>query len=175
MEFDKSSVSYHLIKTGEEATVVDLITKVFTEFVAPHFSREGVSEFLKYIDVDEFSKRIISGNRVLVAKTGQKIIGAIEIRDFSHIALFFVEKISQRKRIGTELLQHAIAQCRARKPASGRFTVNASPNAVSAYQKMGFKSVGDEQVKNGICFVPMELQFDDRTAVGGTHAGGSET
>jgi hypothetical protein len=37
--------------------------------------------------------------------------------------------------------------------------VNASPNSVPAYKKLGFIEEGYEQIKNGIRFAPMALNL----------------
>jgi GNAT superfamily N-acetyltransferase len=71
--------------------------------------------------------------------------------------LLFVDKSHQRKGIARELLKRSIEICRKRKSDIQRVTVNSSPNAVTAYQKIGFKDIEDEKVVNGIRFIPMEL------------------
>ena len=71
------------------------------------------------------------------------------------------KKSHQRKGIAKELLLRSIEICRKRKPDFSRITVNSSPNAFGAYQKMGFKATGDEKVVNGIRFIPMELQLEN--------------
>ena len=157
MPSQKTLISYHSVKPGEEAGVIDLVSKVFNEFVAPLYSQEGVSEFMKYAYVDELAERIKAGNFVLSAKSGNDIIGVIEVRGNNHIALLFVKKSHQRKGIGKELLKRAIETCKTQNPDTHRITVNSSPNAVAAYQKMGFNAIEQEQVVNGIRFVPMEL------------------
>jgi hypothetical protein len=45
------------------------------------------------------------------------------------------------------------------------FTVSSSPNAVSAYERLGFRITGSEQCVHGIRFVPMQrLSLKDRSA-----------
>jgi hypothetical protein len=35
--------------------------------------------------------------------------------------------------------------------------VHSSPNAVDAYERLGFKAVGPEKLENGIYFIPMRI------------------
>ena len=159
MSTNNSLLYYQLLQPGEESGVVDLATKVFNEFVAPLYSAEGVSEFLKYAHVDELVQRKRAGNFVLLAKSGNDILGIIEVRENNHIAMLFVEKSHQKKGIGKELLKRAIDICKNQDPEIHRITVNSSPNAVSAYRTMGFNALEQEQVANGIRFTPMELSL----------------
>ena len=145
------------MKPGEQARVVDLVLRVFAEFVAPLYSQEGVAEFKKFVCADALADRYGAGNLFLLAESGRRIIGVIEMRKDSHIALLFVEKSFQRKGIGGELFRRSVEICRRRNPDIQRITVNSSPNAFAAYQKIGFKGIEEEQVKNGIRFIPMEL------------------
>ncbi len=147
------------MEPGEEAGVIDLVSKVFNEFVAPLYSKEGVSEFMKYLREDELAQRIRSGNFVLLAKSGVDIIGVVEVRDNSHIALLFVKSSHQKRGIGRELLKIAVEKCKTLNPDILRISVNSSPNAVSAYRTMGFNALKPEQVVNGIRFTPMELSL----------------
>ena len=87
MPSQKTLISYHSVKPGEEAGVIDLVSMVFNEFVAPLYSQEGVSEFMKYAYVDELAERIKAGNFVLSAKSGNDIIGVVEVRENNHVAL----------------------------------------------------------------------------------------
>jgi GNAT superfamily N-acetyltransferase len=112
---------------------------------------------MKFVRADTLADRWKAGNLVLVALSGQRIVGAIEMRENSHITLLFVEKPFQRKGIARELFRRACAICRKRNPDIRRITVHSSPNAFVAYQKVGFTGIEDEKVKHGIRFIPMEL------------------
>lgn len=152
-----ASLSFGAMSPEEESEVVDLMLRVFYECVAPHYSQEGVSEFAKYMRGYNLAERAESERVVLTAKAGRAVVGALEVRGNSHVALFFVEAIHQRKGIGKELLRMGVNRCRRRKPDIRRITVHSSPGAVAAYENMGFKVAGEERMVNGIRFVPMEL------------------
>ena len=154
-------VSFRPLKPGEVTKAVDFVLKVFTECVALQFSQEGIAEFKTFVCTDAMTERLKAGNILLVAESGQNIVGFIEIRENKHIALLFVEGAHQRKGIGKELIRRSISLCRQHKPDIRRVTVNSSPNAFISYQKFGFEGVEGEKVVNGIRFIPMEFIIED--------------
>ncbi len=156
-----AQISFTPMKPGDEDRAVDLVINVFTEFVAPEYSQEGITEFKKFVCADALAERLRSGNIILFAETRQKIIGIIEIRENNHIALLFVEKQHQRKGIARELIRRSIEMCRKRNLDIKKITVNSSPNASNAYKRFGFKGIEDEKVKNGIRFIPMALILEN--------------
>lgn len=155
------SVNYRLMQPGEEPRVVDLIFRVFSQFVAPLYSTEGVTEFMKYVDASVLADRTKGDRLIRVAESNGDIIGVMETRGRNHIALFFVATEYQRKGIGRELLNRAIQECISVSPESTGITVNSSPNAVSAYRALGFMEKGEERTVNGIRSVPMELEISE--------------
>jgi ribosomal protein S18 acetylase RimI-like enzyme len=98
-----------------------------------------------------------------VAETQGRMVGAIEVRNWDHISLFFVDGELQRKGIGRELWRRALQACLASRPDGDRITVHSSPNAVEAYRRLGFRVEGAEQTVNGIRFVPMAFAFQNGT------------
>jgi len=92
---------------------------------------------------------------VLVAEERDEIVGMIELRDQKHISMLFVAKRVQRGGIEREHIRRALEKMKQKDIKSARLTVNASPNSVSAYKRMGFKKDGPEQLKTGIRSVPM--------------------
>jgi len=134
------------------------VVRIFTEFVAPLYSPEGVHEFLTYAaDPDQLRDRLLANHFVLVAEIQGRILGAIEIRNYNHISLFFIDGESQRKGTGRELWRRALDACLADRTDLAKITVHSSPNASEAYQRLGFRAEGPEQIVNGIRFVPMAL------------------
>jgi len=89
----------------------------------------------------------------------QHVIGAIEVREFKHISMLFVDDQYQRKGIGGNLIREAISICQENSPELDQITVNSSPNAVQAYEKFGFLWSGSEQEISGIRFVPMVFKL----------------
>lgn len=145
------------MKPGEESEVFDLVFRTFSEFIAPHYSRAGVLEFLKYIRPGFLLERLQKDHFFLLATAQRKIIGIIEVRGNSHISLLFVDRQFQQRGIARELLRRTLRICLKKKPDLSKITVNASPNSVRIYQRLGFRPAGSEQVKKGIRFTPMAL------------------
>jgi GNAT superfamily N-acetyltransferase len=156
----EGTIFYRPLKPDETADLAACVLKVFTEFVAPLYAREGVAAFKKFIAPDLMSERLAAGNIVWVAASGSKIVGVIEMRENRHIALLFVDASCQRQGIARELIRRAVAVCRERAPGLHTIAVNASPNAVPAYCKLGFQPAGEEQTVNGIRFIPMARVLD---------------
>ncbi|MCG8635233.1 MAG: GNAT family N-acetyltransferase [Desulfobacterales bacterium] len=153
----ETSIGYGQIEQDDAYNVFTFITEVFSQFVAPGFSQEGVEEFLKYIQPDTIIDHLASDHFGIMAQAGSKIIGIIMVRGYSHVALFFVSSHYQRKGVGRELLRAALDQCRSHGANTKRITVNASINSVNAYRKLNFKPENTEQCVNGIRFIPMAL------------------
>jgi GNAT superfamily N-acetyltransferase len=150
------------MKNGEEERVSQLIEKVFAEHIDPLYSIEGRLAFRKYIQPSAILNRHTPDHFRLVAEssdTEQELIGVIEIKEYRHISLFFVDTKYQRKGVGKRLLESASVECK--KERAEEITVNSSPNAVAAYQKLGFVPAGIETTTNGIRFIPMKKNLSD--------------
>jgi len=154
----KPPVVIRKIKPAEVQQVSNLVKSVFMEFVAPHYERKGVDEFLGYIDTDRMASRLRSDHFILVAEKDGKLPGMMEIRNYKHISLLFVTRHSQRRGIARRLLDEAVAICMSEFDIN-EISVNSSPNAVEAYRKLGFKIDGQEQLKDGIRYIPMKLRI----------------
>ena len=155
----EASLLYRLMRSGEESAVCALVIRVFNEFVAPDYSYDGVQEFLKYAEPNLLLERSQRNHFVLVATVLEEIVGMIEVRDYVHVPLLFVDRRFQRIGIGKELLRRSLEVCRSHKPGLSEISVNSSPYAVAVYQKMGFREQGPAQTVKGICFVPMVLEL----------------
>ena len=157
----KALLEYRPMKRGEEAEVSDLVLRVFDEFVAPQFSQEGLQEFRNYADPHLFLLRSRWNHFVLLADTQKEIAGMIEMRCDGHVALFFVDRRFQERGVGGELLRRALEICRRKNPEVSKVTVNSSPNAVVAYERLGFCRAGPERTEDQVRFVPMVLDLLD--------------
>ena len=152
---EQPGVSFRFMREGEEGVVCNLVNHVFDLSVAALYSKKGNRSFKKYTDPEEMSARIHSDHFVLLALADGEIIGMIEMRRHRHISLFFVEQEFQGKGLGGELLGLAVEICLSNSSPLREMTVNSSPNAVKAYERMGFQSTGEEQNISGVRSVPM--------------------
>lgn len=158
---DLHLVNYRQMQPADETSVIDLVSRVFSQFVAPLYADEGVAEFMKYIEPSTFAERAKAGHFILLAELNDEIIGVIETRENKHIALFFVAAEYQHKGIGRALLKRAEQVCITNNPELEEITVNASPNAVAAYKALGFSVKGEENTVNGIRSLPMVFALTD--------------
>ena len=157
-----SSIIYRQIHPSETAAVSSLAREAFDKFVAPHYQTEGVAEFHRYASVEALSQRHKSVYNTLVAEHSGELIGMLHLREPRHVSMLFVQSSRQRGGIARGLLAAASALA---GDTNCEFTVSSSPNAVSAYECLGFRVTGSEQCVHGIRFVPMQrLSCNDRNA-----------
>jgi GNAT superfamily N-acetyltransferase len=148
----------HMEKADIEPVVV-LVREVYNEFVAPGYAPRGNDTFYGFIREDAMLQRLDAGSMVFTARESGAITGMIEIRDGSHISLFYVKKDCQGRGIGSALFRHAVERIREFHPGTGAVTVNSSPFAAPIYESLGFVKVSELQEKNGIKYVPLEFKI----------------
>ena len=148
-----SLTSYRPIHPSEVAAVSSLACAVFDQFVAPHYQTEGVAEFRRYASAEALAQRHESGHITLVAEDSGKLVGMLHLREPGHISMLFVRSSFQRRGIGRGLLAAAGTLL---GDTDCALTVSSTPNAVSAYERLGFRVAGSEECVHGIRFVPMQ-------------------
>jgi predicted GNAT family N-acyltransferase len=139
--------------------IIDFIRSVYDVSVAPHYSDQGNAEFYKYLDPQSMAERLESNHIILQATFQGELMGVIEIRDNNHLSMLFVKTNKQRHGIGRNLLSFAIKTINENNPNQKTLMVHSSPNSVTAYEKMGFESLGEEQTVNGIRFTTMQMHI----------------
>lgn len=147
-----------MLQPGEESLASQLIASVFDRYIAPDYSLEGVGHFREYINAESFRQRMQTDNHFqLTAWCDQRMVGLIEIRDWNHISLLFVDNDFHRLGIARQLLDQAAAYCGSQDRSPLSITVKASPYAFSAgiYGRLGFVQSEPQQEQNGITFIPM--------------------
>ena len=151
-----------LMESGEEAQVCKLVERVFMKSEAGEFSQPGISRFLSYVNPVRMAERVAQDlSFVLVSVAADNPVGMVEVRNYSHIALLFVDDDHQRQGLASQLLDQAISACREKTPALRRITVNASPTGLPVYARWGFHPIGDELEMDGVRFTYMALDFHD--------------
>ena len=133
-----------------------LIKKVFMQFEAPDYSEEGVAHFMSYLD-EELEKELAKNQLQLWGtRVNQQLIGILAIRSAKHVALLFVDEAHHRKGIAKGMYQAMLSEL-----SPKQLTVNSSPYAVPAYERLGFQRNGDEKTVSGIRFQPMIFIRED--------------
>lgn len=148
---------------ADEATAaLALVIRGFDELVRPDFTDEGAAEFAKAART--FVADRPAGHRVTVAERDGRILGMIDVRDGSHICLFFVEREQRGRGVGRALLACALAHAAgdeglaagdAGDEGPAAVTVNSSPWAVPVYERLGFRTTGPQVERIGIRAIPM--------------------
>ena len=142
----------------ELQAVSQLILAAFVEFIAADYTTEGVAEIQDYVRPSELRKRIVAGKCfILIAVRHGRPVGMIEVEDYRHLTLLFVDKECHGQGIARALVESAIVRCCSRYPKSAAvtLTVHASRYAVPFYKRLGFVPRGSEVVENGRIFQPM--------------------
>ncbi|GAA0703021.1 GNAT family N-acetyltransferase [Paraclostridium ghonii] len=140
----------------KESNARELIWNVFLEFEGPDYSEEGVNEFKNFIDLNSLVK-LIDENKLFMWGyfEADKIVGVVAFRDPCHVSLLFVNKNYHKRGIASKLYQvglnYFIENFQVKK-----VTVNSSPYAIKAYEKLGFTKTDEIQIVHGIKFLPME-------------------
>jgi len=140
---------------------IDLVNRVFFEFVAVDYSEKGRNTFESYVKnkLQEVTADLKTGHKKMWAYyQGGEILGVIATQNNAHISLMFVDKEHHRKGIARQLFFTVLEEIKQSESAT-QVTVNSSPYAVSAYEHLGFIKTDDEQEKDGIIFVPMKCSF----------------
>ncbi len=143
-----------------------LTWEVFSKFVAPEYSQEGIDEFHKFIEPEAIIKKMgASEVRLWGCFDGNRIVGVIAVKSFavdllrgpywsgSHINLLFVKEEYQKQGIAKSLFETAKQEC----DKTHEITVYSSPYALKVYERLGFITTGGETTVNGIRFTPMKF------------------
>lgn len=151
-----------LAAADEMPEVSTLAIRSFQQCVAPLYVALGITNFLAYASSEALQSRCCQDQFVLVAENDEhELVGMAEVRANRHISMLFVDPDHQRQGVGRALLGKAIALVRSENPALQALTVNASPNAVGAYRRFGFRATAAMQKTDGIIYRPMALNLTD--------------
>ena len=127
--------------------------RIFIESEDESYSKEGIETFCNFVD----NKKIIKSFKIYGAFEDNILKGLIATdRRKRHISLFFVDKVSQGKGIGKELMKVVI-----NNNGNSYITVNSSRYGVPIYEKIGFIKIEEEKEQDGLKFTPMKLILKD--------------
>ncbi|WP_338951938.1 GNAT family N-acetyltransferase [Fusobacterium nucleatum] len=128
--------------------------KVYIECKDESYSEEGIETFCNFVNNKEMTKSF----KVYGAFENNILKGIIATDSQKrHICLFFVDKVSQGKGIGKELMKVVI-----NNNENSYITVNSSRYGVPIYGKLGFVKIEDEKKQDGLKFTPMKLILKDK-------------
>ena len=125
------------------------VKRVYIESKDESYSEQGIETFCNFVD----NKKITKSFKVYGAFENNILKGIIATDSQKrHICLFFVDKVSQGKGIGKELMRVVI-----NNNENSYITVNSSRYGVPIYEKLGFVKTEEEKEQDGLKFTPMKL------------------
>lgn len=132
--------------------ISSLAKRIYLKYNSLLDTDEGINNILTFINHDNILIRTyIDGSLILKAIKNNTIIGFIEIRNYNHISLLFIDDKYFRLGIAKKLFE----QVKYMMP-SDKYSVNSSDYAIEFYKKLGFVAVYDNiKVENGVHFHPM--------------------
>ena len=131
--------------------------RVFIESEDDSYTKKGIETFCNFVD----NKKITKSFKVYGAFEDNVLKGIIATdRRKRHISLFFVDKVSQGKGIGKELMKVVI-----NNNENSYITVNSSRYGVPIYEKLGFVKTEEEKEQDGLKFTPMKLILKDEIEI----------
>ena len=127
--------------------------RVYIESEDDSYSEKGIETFCNFIDNKEITKSF-----KIYGAFGDNILKGIIAtdREKKHISLFFVDKGSQGKGIGKELMNVIVND-----NENSYITVNSSRYGVPIYKKLSVIKMEEEKEQDGLKFTPMKLVLKD--------------
>ncbi|MCR5410248.1 MAG: GNAT family N-acetyltransferase [Lachnospiraceae bacterium] len=153
------------ISREEYRSAMALCWRVFDRFESGIVSLQGMESFSRFINDETLYNVFINGGfPVAAAYDGDTMIGVAALRSGPHLSLLFVEEDYQRMGVGTALVDFFCEWLfNTRSWLKGdRLTVNASTVGAGFYRRIGFEDTGPKCYKDGINYIPMELQLEKR-------------
>lgn len=143
----KSGVIIRNLSDKEIPEALDLAWKVFKVYELPDYSYEGIEEFRKCLHDEEY----LQGIEYYGVFLRDDLVGMLGIRKAEcHICFCFVDGRYHRKGLGTRMFTRVFGDYK-----GNMITVNSSPYGVPFYISLGFMPTDEEQLVNGIRFIPM--------------------
>ena len=139
-------VLVHPARPEEAAQICALMRGVIEPAVEPSL-REGILDNVE-ANVAVWLRRP-SECVHLVAVLQGSIVGVVLVKDFWNLCSLFVDPAHQRGGIGRALVEAAVGQCEGRSPKSA-LLLNAYPDAVGFYERMGFTTRVPQSSVSGI-------------------------
>ena len=134
---------------NEKGEALLFAKRVYIESKDESYSEQGIETFYSFVD----NKKITKSFKIYGAFEDNVLKGIIATDSQKrHICLFFVDKVSQGKGIGKELMKVVI-----NNNENSYITVNSSRYGVPIYEKLGFIKIEEEKEQDGLKFTPMKL------------------
>lgn len=154
----KAAIYIREARVDDGREISDLTTRLLHTFLKPDLTEEGENILLETLTPEAVRERIESGHySTYLALEGKRVVGIISMKEVTHLYHLFVSESHHGLGIGKMLWETALRECQSDSQVK-EITVNASGYAVGFYQKIGFRSTGPAECKNGIRSTPMVWQ-----------------
>jgi len=145
-----SNLSVRDLNETDREAYSSLVLDVFDEFVAPHWSPEGIETFHQ-TSPEEAKERFSDELFIrLGAESNGELVGVLMMSLSGHLYAIFVAGHAQRSGVGRRLLKEGLTRMLRANPSVSEITSNAAPNSVQAHESFGFETMGPEIETSGI-------------------------
>ena len=142
------------LKRYDLAKAMELTKKVFMEFDAPDYSTMGIDNFLNFLKMENILDMYDKQELYCYGYyDGSELLGIIATKGRNHICLLFVDKAYHQQGIATKLFSEVLKH----RIKDEKITVHSSPYAAPVYRHWGFIDDCEEQLADGMRFIPMTL------------------
>ncbi|MCR4755944.1 MAG: GNAT family N-acetyltransferase [Lachnospiraceae bacterium] len=156
---DNNRITIRPAKPEEWDNAMELAFRVFLKYESKDYGKEGTQAFAEFVTDPMLKKAFDSGYYVVfLAFIDDVLVGMIGIRNGNHISLLFVDGNYHNLGIGRKLINKAASYLRSNTEFS-KMTVNSAPVAKDFYHKLGFTDCGEMAHKDGIIYIPMEMDL----------------
>jgi len=137
-------------KKSDLNSISVLMNDVFESHMQEAYTQKGRENFRALLKLEMLVERFDNNSDFFIYRKNNEIEGVLELESGFHIAFLFVNY--QGKGIGTALCKKLI------DGDNDLISVAAFPESISFYKKLGFSSVDEKRVVDGMPFVLMIKQ-----------------
>lgn len=173
-ECEIAAVTVERARPADATAAARLIEAVFARDIAPGMSSVGRVAFRLFVTEKALRLRLEQGAVAWCARDSASggaapLLGYVELRGrdgrvdgIDHLSLLFVAVDHQGRSIATRLLATVVAHLRRAQPPVAELSVQAAPDAVPIYERLGFRTCKLDQsiVEMPGMPLPMRLTLD---------------
>ncbi len=129
------SLRVRAFKAGDASRVASLIRRTLLVVNSKSYSPRVIAELTRLYSAPSLLKRA-RAQRVLVAVTGERVVGTVSLARDGWLSGMFVDSRAQGRGVGTRLIQALVRVAERQGSASVRG--NCSTNSAGFYRRAGF-------------------------------------
>lgn len=140
-------LTFNSITDKELEAVSELIMNMYNQHLKRYYTEKGDANFTKMASPAELKKKSQNGCFLFIVKEGDDFIGVLEF-DKKKLSQFFIVDEFRGRGYGRMTINWLKNYFKEHKLAR-KISVQASPNAYLAFEKMGFEA-GSEEKNDGL-------------------------